>query len=140
MEHKQSVSKNSLSAHDGQQVKLDVTPTTQKLEHLLCGLAVRLKREFADQISHDPAIFKKQVIRFIRRELPPKPGRPNDPRIDAAARLVEQGKSVKAVLRIQIRGFDKLDPYERYLAEKGLRAAISRRRKRQTTSARGLLH
>jgi predicted oxidoreductase len=42
----------------------------------------------------------------------------------------EQGKSVQEILRLQTRGFDKLDTYGRYLAEKGLRSAITRRRKR----------
>jgi len=130
MEQKQPVGKNSVSAHDGRQVKLDVLSPMQNFEHTLCGLAARLKREFADQIFHDPAGFKKRVIRFIRHELPPRPGRPNDPRIDAAVRLMEKGRTIKDVLRLQIPGFDKLDTYGRYLAEKGLRAAISRRRKR----------
>jgi predicted oxidoreductase len=41
--------------------------------------------------------------------------------------MIQQGKAVKQVLRIQISGFDNLDPYGRYLAEKGLRAALARR-------------
>jgi hypothetical protein len=47
--------------------------------------------------------------------------------------MVEQGKTVKDVLRLQIPDFDKLDTYGCYLAEKGLRAAIARRRKQATT-------
>lgn len=81
-------------------------------------------------ISADPKGFNKIVLRLVRMGLPPRRGRPNDPKIEAAVRLVEQGKSVKTVLRSQIPGFGKLDTYGRYLAEKGLRAAISRRRKR----------
>ncbi len=47
--------------------------------------------------------------------------------------MVEQeGKTVKDVLRLQIHDFDKMDTYGCYLAEKGLRAAIARRRKRLT--------
>ena len=45
-------------------------------------------------------------------------------------RMIEQGKTVKEILRLQTRGFDKLDAYGRYLAEKGLRMAIARRRRR----------
>jgi len=74
----------------------------------------------------------KMILRLVRRELPPKRGRPNDPQIDSAVRLVQRGKTIKQVLRLQIPGFDKLDTYGRYLAEKGLRAAIARRRNRST--------
>jgi predicted oxidoreductase len=45
--------------------------------------------------------------------------------------MLEQGKSIKEILRLQTRGFDKLDTYGRYLAEKGLRTAIARRRKKR---------
>ena len=38
------------------------------------------------------------------------------------------------MLRLQIPGFERLDTYGRYLAEKGLRAAIARRRKRTTSN------
>lgn len=89
-----------------------------------------LKREFAEDITRDPRGFKKQVVTLIRRELPPKRGRPNDPRLDEAAQMVEQGKLVRDVLRAQIPGFERMDTYGRYLAEKGLRAAIARRRAR----------
>jgi hypothetical protein len=90
-----------------------------------------LKRDFSEQIAADPRAFKKQVVRLIRLELPPKRGRPNDPRLDTALRMLNQGKTVKDILRAQVPGFDQLDTYSRYLAEKGLRAAIARRRVRR---------
>ena len=43
--------------------------------------------------------------------------------------MVRQGKSVKEVLRSQVRSPDPMDAYGRYLAEKGLRGAIGRRRR-----------
>ncbi len=46
--------------------------------------------------------------------------------------MIEQGRTIKEVLRSQITHFEKLDAYGRYLAEKGLRGAIARRRKRST--------
>jgi hypothetical protein len=92
-----------------------------------------LKTKFAQDVARDAKAFKKQVLRLIRRELPPGRGRPNDPRLDYAARMVGQGKTVKYILRSQIPGFDKLDTYSRYLAEKGLRAAIARRRKHRAS-------
>jgi hypothetical protein len=44
--------------------------------------------------------------------------------------MFEQGTRIKEILRLQIPGFEKVDTYGRYLADKGLRAAITRRRKR----------
>jgi len=101
----------------------------ERLEALTGNFADQIKREFAAEISSDPKAFKTSVLRLLRRALPLRRGRPNNPRIDAAVRMLEQGKSVKEILRIQTRGFDKLDTYGRYLAEKGLRSAIARRRK-----------
>jgi hypothetical protein len=98
------------------------------LEEAIRQFGNRLKRDFGGELARDPTIFKKQVVRLIRRELPPRPGRPNDPRLDAAVRMLEQGKSSKDVLRSQIPNFDEMDTYGRYLAEKGLRAALARRR------------
>ena len=98
-----------------------------RLEQTLRKFAARLRSDFADEIARDPAGFKKHVLKLIRRQLPPRPGRPNDPRIDAALIMVSQGKSLKQVLRSQVPGFDQMDTYSRYLAEKGLRTAIARR-------------
>jgi hypothetical protein len=41
--------------------------------------------------------------------------------------MIDEGKTVKQVLRIQVPDFDRLDTYGVYLAEKGLRAALARR-------------
>lgn len=98
------------------------------LEFVACDFARRLRRDFSEEIARNPRDFKKQVVRLIRRELPPKRGRPTDPRLDAAAQMVQQGQSPKDVLRTQIPGFESLDTYGRYLAEKGLRAALARRK------------
>jgi hypothetical protein len=88
----------------------------------------RIRREFAAEIAQDPKALKTSVLRLVRRGLPPKPGRPRDPRIDAAVQMFEQGMTIKQVLRSQVAEFDKLDRYGSYLADKGLRAAIARRR------------
>ena len=64
-----------------------------------------------------------------------KAGRPSDPLIDKACELVRGGKSVPRVLREQIKNWDTLDPYTRYLAANGLRQAVGRReRKRRSGS------
>src|SRR5438132_11372772 len=105
-------------------------PTMSRLEQAVRKFATRLRSDFGNEITRDPASFKKHVLRLLRRRLPPRPGRPNDPRIDAALVMVSQGKSLKHVLRCQVPGFDQVDTYGRYLAEKGLRTAIGRRRRR----------
>ncbi len=102
----------------------------ERLEAVTSNFTEQISREFAPEISRDPKTFKKSILRLVRRQLPPRRGRPNDPRIDAAVRMFEQGKRVKEILRLQIPGFEKVDTYGRYLADKGLRAAIARRRKR----------
>jgi hypothetical protein len=43
--------------------------------------------------------------------------------------MIQQGKSIKEILRCQIPDFQQMDTYGRYLAEKGLRTAIARRRR-----------
>ena len=93
------------------------------------GFVQQLQRNHASDIARDARGFKKQVVTLIRRELPPRRGRPNDPRIDAALQMIERRKSVKEILRCQIPGFEQMDTYGRYLAEKGLRTAIARRRR-----------
>ena len=107
---------------------------THTLENMIHEFALRVKSQFAGEIARDPAAFKKRVVRLIRRELPRRLGRPNDPRLDAALRRVQQGESPKDILRSQIPNFDKMDTYGRYLAEKGLRAALARRRTSAPTS------
>ena len=89
--------------------------------------AGRLQCDFAQEIANDPRELKKQILRLVRRELPPKRGRPANPQIEAAIVLLQQGKSVRDVLRCQIPNFDQLDAYGRYLAEKGLRQGLARR-------------
>jgi hypothetical protein len=106
-------------------------PEVNCLEVLARDFARRLRRTFPEKIAQDARAFKKAVLRCIRRELPPGRGRPNDPRIDAAVRLIESGRSARDVLRLQVPGYNGLDTYGRYLAEKGLRAAVSRRRKQK---------
>ena len=110
----------------------DVLARSKLLESLTADFAEQLRGEFAQEIARDPKAFKTYLIRLLRRTLPPRRGRPNDPRIDAAMEMIEQGRTIKEVLRSQITHFEKLDAYGRYLAEKGLRGAIARRRKRST--------
>jgi hypothetical protein len=88
--------------------------------------ADRLKKVFSAEISQNAVNFKKSVVRLIR-PLPPRPGRRNDPRIDAAILLLKQGKTLRDVLRIQIPGFEQMDPYTQILADRGLRKSLAAR-------------
>jgi len=99
------------------------------LRAVIHSFARQLLRDFAPDITRDARGFKKQVLRLVRQGLPPGRGRPRDPRFDTAVAMVNQGKSVKEVMRRQIPGFDQLDTYTRYLTEKGLRQALARRRR-----------
>ncbi len=107
-------------------------PLQERLEAFTGDFAKKIKREFAPEISRDPKAFKTSILRLMRRALPLRRGRPNDPQIDAAMRMLHQGKSVKEILRLQIRGFDDMDTFGRFLVEKGIRTAIARRRKCNT--------
>jgi len=114
--------------------------SVNRLEALTHDFAAQIHRDFTQEITQDPKALRASVLRLVRRALPLRRGRPNDPRIDAAMRMLEQGKSIREILRLQTRGFEKLDTYGRYLAEKGLRTAIARRRKRTPkTSGRASL-
>jgi hypothetical protein len=105
-------------------------PLPERLEAFTGQFAEQIKRIFAEELARDPKAVKAAVLRLLRQALLLRRGRPNDPRIDAAVRMLEQGKSVKEILRFQTRNFDKVDTYGRYLAEKGLRTAVTRRHKR----------
>lgn len=105
-------------------------PLQERLEAFTGEFAQRVKRAFAEELARDPKALRTAVLRLVRRGLPLRRGRPNDPRIDAAVRMREQGKSIREILELQTRNFDKADTYGRYLAEKGLRTAVTRRRKR----------
>jgi len=61
-----------------------------------------LKMNFTQEIARDPSAFKKSVVRMVRQQLPPRRGRPNDPQIDAALRMIDRGEHVKDVLRVQV--------------------------------------
>jgi hypothetical protein len=75
---------------------VEVCLTSTSIEAAVCDFASFLKFHFADEFAADPRKFKKWVIRAVHTELPPRRGRPNDPRIDAAFKMIQQGKTVGA--------------------------------------------
>lgn len=100
-----------------------------------------LTASFAQTLRGDPKLqsviqgdlkkFRTGLQVLIRTEFRLRCGRPPDPLIDDACRMMDQGKSAAQALRVQRPGWDKTDPYLRYLAEKGLRAAKGRRGRKQ---------
>jgi len=89
--------------------------------------ADRLQKMFSVEITRNAVSFKKLVLRLVRRALPPRPGRRNDPQIDAAIQLLQQGNTVRDVLQRQIPDFEKMDSYARILADRGLRKSLAAR-------------
>lgn len=98
--------------------------------------SLRHQPVFARAMDTDPRAFRQDLLRAIRAQLRLRRGRRSDPRLDRACELLEQGLSVVGVLSSQISGFELLDPYTRYLAERGLRQAAARRKKWEKGSPR----
>jgi hypothetical protein len=89
--------------------------------------AGRLKKLFSAEIAKNDVRFKKLVVKLLRKALPPRPGRRNDPRINFAIHLLQQGKTLREVLQIQIPDFESMDSYARILADRGLRKSLAAR-------------
>ena len=106
-------------------------PAYRKLAEYATQLADQLKADcvVAPHITSDLRAFREDLLFVVKRQFPLKVGRPGDPLIEKACELVRQGNTVPRVLREQIKNWDTLDPYTRYLAAKGLRQAVARREK-----------
>lgn len=104
--------------------------TTQESPDTIArNFARQLRQKFWREIADNPRDFKKQILRAIRRELPPGRGRPASPQIETAIKMLQQGKTVREVLQHQVEGFEQVDSYGRYLMEKALRQAMARRQR-----------
>jgi hypothetical protein len=108
-------------------------PAYRKLTQYAIQLADELKKDgvLSPHIRSDLRAFREDLLLAVKRQFKLKAGRPSDPLIDKACELVRGGKSVPKVLREQIKNWDTLDPYTRYLAAKGLRQAVARREKQR---------
>jgi hypothetical protein len=103
-------------------------PARRKLAALTAEFASGLKADpdLTPALVENPLAFRSELERLVRSQFRLKRGR--DPRLDAACRMVkEQGRTVPEVLRLQVKNFENLDAYTRYLAAKGLRQAVARR-------------
>lgn len=102
-----------------------------KLEGRVRKFAACLRCDFAEAIARDPAAFKKQVVRLIRRELPPGPGRPLSEAVTCATEMRAQAHPWSAIYRQCIPGLGELGPGDRALAMSRLRTAVRGRRHRR---------
>jgi hypothetical protein len=96
--------------------------------------AARLRRDFAPRIAQDPQEFKRLAVSFLRRYLPPGPGRPAGDAVTLALELRKQGMEWKQLYPHCISGHAQLVPAVRRQAESNLRGAC--RSRRNTTRRR----
>lgn len=108
------------------------SPACTKLRKLVRQLEVSIDKEadLSRANAQDRKGFRATLIGIIIETFPLKRGRPPDPLIDEACKLLREGKSVPGILREQIKDWATLDKYTRYLAAKGLRQAAARRHKK----------
>lgn len=104
-------------------------------------IASDLMQRFSTMIAADPTRFKKQVVYYLKRNLPPGPGRPAEDAITKAMELRTQGHSWQFIYQLCIANHLHLPPAERRVAQDNLRAACrsrrnaAKRRKRRRTCA-----
>lgn len=98
------------------------------LERRVRKFAACLKCDFAEAVACDPAAFKKQVVRLLRRELPPGPGRPLSEAVTRATEMRTQVQPWSSIYRQCIPGLGELGPGDRSLAMLRLRTAVRARR------------
>ena len=67
--------------------------TTESVDETFQDFAANLKHTFPQKIARYARDFKKHMLGSIRRELPPRRGRPHNPRYDQAAQMAQQGKT-----------------------------------------------
>jgi hypothetical protein len=105
----------------------------RKLTQYAIQFADQLKKDglLSPHIRSDLRAFREDLHFAVKRQFGLKSGRPSDPLIDKACELMRGGKSVPKVLREQIKNWDTLDAYTKYLAAKGLRQAVTRREKQR---------
>ena len=119
----------------------------KELDRVMCQMAARLRRHFADEIAADPRGFKKRATHYLKRYLPPFAGRPSEASITAAIKLHKEGRPWHEIYPQAVPGHSTLEGAVRRQAESNIRAAVrsrrntAKRRKRQlqliaeTTSA-----
>ena len=99
----------------------------KELSTIVREFAHRLRLEFAPDIERDAGEFKRRVIRLLKADLPPGPGRPRTEIVTRAAEMRTQGKTWQQVyaecLSHVVGSSDS-----RQLAQSRLRCAVRSRR------------
>jgi hypothetical protein len=98
------------------------------LDRTMRQIAARLRRDFAPQIFEDPRKFKKRAVHYLRRSLPPFPGRPREASLTKAIELHKAGLEWKAIYPQCIPDHSQMPPAVRRQTESNLRAACRSRR------------
>jgi hypothetical protein len=98
------------------------------LPRVMKRIAADLMRRFPLMISEDPKRFKKQAVYHLKRNLPPRPGRPMEDAISKAIEMRNQGYPWKQIYPVCIANHAVLPPAERRVAQDNLRAARRSRR------------
>lgn len=86
-------------------------------------IAASLRRDFAPRIAEDPKQFKRLAVFYLKRYLPPGPGRTAGDAITRAIDLRKQRLEWKDIYPQCIPLYSELPPAVRRLAEQNLRAA-----------------
>jgi hypothetical protein len=98
------------------------------LARVMQQTAARLRRDFAPRIAQDQRKFKRQAVFFLKRFLPPGPGRPAGDAVTEAIKLRKQGLEWKQIYPKCIAGHAQLIPAVRRQAEYNLRGVCRSRR------------
>jgi hypothetical protein len=101
----------------------------QKLSTLTKGFAALLRRDrqLRPFIKRDLGGFRDDLQRQIRAVFPIPRGAKRKAHLDEAYRLMKRGMSSTEILRLQVPNWDELDTYTRYLMNKAVCQAYSRR-------------
>jgi len=102
--------------------------TARDLPRTMRQIATRLRRNFAEEIVADPRKFKKRAVHYLKRHLPPFPGRPPEASLTRAIELCKEGLEWKQIYPLCIPGHSELPPAVRRQAESNLRGACRSRR------------
>ena len=102
--------------------------TARDLPRTMRQIATRLRRDFAEEIVVDPKKFKKRAVHYLKRHLPPFPGRPPEASLTRAIELRKEGLEWKQVYPLCIPGHSGMPAAVRRQAESNLRGACRSRR------------
>jgi hypothetical protein len=73
--------------------------TKPRLRDLVKVFVNELRYQYRQEIRQDARAFKLELIALIRAEMPPFPGRPDDPAITTAEQLRAEGLTFDQVAR-----------------------------------------